>query len=1258
MSHPPTGANAADAEWIKRNLKHLKVSQLRELARSTRCGLGKLKADTLQNLFSLVDLLHMTGNSSGILVLRLLISLVQYHTALPPYLAIMNGVQNGDLNLQILMHQMSGHQMPSQLAELMAKPTQEAGLSTGSSSYRKNPTNILMAQRMNNADIKITFEPDAFHTQISDLSNFPQIGSGSSNSKCELYLKCRLTKEERMVLNSHENNGLFLYCAKLPDGRLQDTNFKVEYPQKMEIQVNGLVVTELSYRGLKNEVGSAKPVNLSKYIENTDNINHVKFTFVAAARYALYIKICRSFNSEELFQTTHFPMIDKHEDELRIRRNFENEDGISIDVEKISLNCPITYGRINVPMRGVNCDHLSCFDGLSYLALQEQISTWKCPFCQSRTPIGDLRISEYFSEVLKSVSPNTETVSIGKDCKWTELEYIEDLDMSDDEKPQVMSAKKENPPEEIEEIIILDSDEEDMETSILTLVSQQRPDVASNQNAGGTSLNTAAQHDLAQDSDMEGMENDILSALGDDSLDEPRAPPPRHHVESISDVEGSNNITSSNNAASTEQLNAASSTRSSHNFNTSSGPSPTLSQASASNHLLLANQTSVASEASVLTQISSNQLPLNQEPDNHAAAIQPLVNQPSVHQSPASISPLSSVSQLPGATQLPTSTEVSSGGSNIDQTPDAAQTQMIGYTPVVNQLPAAAETVTQLMQGQVPVVVQASPMAQVSPMSEATPITIQPVVTQSTQGVQQLVNQQHIHNLPPTHKFAQPLTPYTTIIAQPYIQFQQGFPSQPIQFQQPVQFQQVQLQPQPQFPLPNSRRGSSISNGSVMSSLPYLTQPAVEGLNPALSGSSGLSTSRQSSVSNGEVAAMHSTVNRLTLPPISQNGIPFHNNNNIAFQHTNIPMISPNGAVMSPNGTVITPAGAMITPTGTIIGPAGALISQTGAVVSPTGTVISSPGTVISSNGSAMSPTGAPLPIISPNGANIQTHPTSVNPENPSIVKSHRVANLAASIKGPISPRVQAKAMLQQVNGSSEITKKANSNNKVPKRPSQTLDGQALLTPPSQALNIIETNSMKSSNGQNGTSNSKPAAATQSASKPYDLSANAFNFRYTHNDRKFVYENQISLLRNKIEKYNKNSNPSSVQAIRDEELESGIMISGRTQQIQKQNGEYFDLTNNGQHCFPVYPIEKVNPAEKGNKLQNNGKQQLPNSESTSSLKKHPLDSADSKTPNKKNRTYGMLGLALDDDDDFSVSPLNGKIGEMSITTPQPARLNK
>ena len=37
--------------------------------------------------------------------------------------------------------------------------------------------------------------------------------------------------------------------------------------------------------------------------------------------------------------------------------------------------------RIEIPVRGVNCDHLQCFDLESYLLMNYNSNKWKCPIC-------------------------------------------------------------------------------------------------------------------------------------------------------------------------------------------------------------------------------------------------------------------------------------------------------------------------------------------------------------------------------------------------------------------------------------------------------------------------------------------------------------------------------------------------------------------------------------------------------------------------------------------------------------------------------------------------------------------------------------------------------------------------------------------------------------------------------------------------------------------------------------------------------------
>lgn len=62
-----------------------------------------------------------------------------------------------------------------------------------------------------------------------------------------------------------------------------------------------------------------------------------------------------------------------------------NERGELIEQisQKIFLKCPIAqFKRIGLPARGHECKHIQCFDLESYLQLNCERGTWRCPVCK------------------------------------------------------------------------------------------------------------------------------------------------------------------------------------------------------------------------------------------------------------------------------------------------------------------------------------------------------------------------------------------------------------------------------------------------------------------------------------------------------------------------------------------------------------------------------------------------------------------------------------------------------------------------------------------------------------------------------------------------------------------------------------------------------------------------------------------------------------------------------------------------------------
>ncbi|KAL8577628.1 hypothetical protein ACOMHN_020237 [Nucella lapillus] len=112
----------------------------------------------------------------------------------------------------------------------------------------------------------------------------------------------------------------------------------------------------------------------------------------------------------------------------KIKRNFSNvtssstlngEDGVEQTAIKVPLKCPITCSRISLPARGHDCKHIQCFDLDSYLKLNCERGTWRCPVCNKTALLEGLEIDQYYWAILHHMA-NTEyeEVTIDQCANW------------------------------------------------------------------------------------------------------------------------------------------------------------------------------------------------------------------------------------------------------------------------------------------------------------------------------------------------------------------------------------------------------------------------------------------------------------------------------------------------------------------------------------------------------------------------------------------------------------------------------------------------------------------------------------------------------------------------------------------------------------------------------------------------------------------------------------------------------------------------
>ena len=73
----------------------------------------------------------------------------------------------------------------------------------------------------------------------------------------------------------------------------------------------------------------------------------------------------------------------------------KSEDAEIVTTSSIlSLKCPLSTLRIDVPCRSSICSHNQCFDASSFLQLQEQAPTWTCPICNKAAAYEHLQVDQ------------------------------------------------------------------------------------------------------------------------------------------------------------------------------------------------------------------------------------------------------------------------------------------------------------------------------------------------------------------------------------------------------------------------------------------------------------------------------------------------------------------------------------------------------------------------------------------------------------------------------------------------------------------------------------------------------------------------------------------------------------------------------------------------------------------------------------------------------------------------------------------------
>ncbi|CAE7370903.1 pli1 [Symbiodinium natans] len=110
----------------------------------------------------------------------------------------------------------------------------------------------------------------------------------------------------------------------------------------------------------------------------------------------------------------------------------DDEEVTCVLSNKLKLRCPLSFERVDIPVRGETCMHLQCFGLGAYLESNMKMralnNRWTCPVCSNILKPHDLVVDKYVQRVLSETPAHVEEVIIEKDGTYRIVEDEEEAD--------------------------------------------------------------------------------------------------------------------------------------------------------------------------------------------------------------------------------------------------------------------------------------------------------------------------------------------------------------------------------------------------------------------------------------------------------------------------------------------------------------------------------------------------------------------------------------------------------------------------------------------------------------------------------------------------------------------------------------------------------------------------------------------------------------------------------------------------------------
>lgn len=293
-------------------------------------------------------------------------------------------------------------------------------------------------------DLKIKFRFSPFYKVLKMLHE-PVLFERASAERRTLGRNFLLTEDElKSVLN--KNYGIYI-MSTIFDSRTGKQDSLMQFPTShVEIRVNNKPIVA-NLRGIKGVPGSALPIDVTDNVVDAYNksgkVRHTVDMAVGFPKedYVISTYLVEPIKVESIVEDIKKRPSVKKEDTIKRIQQDNDDDDLVATTTFHSLRDPVTFERIETPVRSTRCRHIDPIDAKAYLQLQMQGPTWKCTICNREINFSDLVVDEYFEDVLKRVPRNADEVEIHPDGTWIVPKLNEDDSDSDSDSDEELAKR-------------------------------------------------------------------------------------------------------------------------------------------------------------------------------------------------------------------------------------------------------------------------------------------------------------------------------------------------------------------------------------------------------------------------------------------------------------------------------------------------------------------------------------------------------------------------------------------------------------------------------------------------------------------------------------------------------------------------------------------------------------------------------------------------------------------------------------------------